>query len=180
MSSTFQPTGSGGTGLPYSNVSRIQLEQIRKADFFAGSKALTVGDSGNNADTSPNNALGPGDINAEQFFTQQSTLLDDVYSLTPNPQPGTDLPYVSQVANVSSSPTDSETVTWYGPVRRQPVATLSANSTTQITDVNGDFTHRGIVAGDLIPGRQRAGWPSDEREGMGTCLRQRRRRCRSR
>jgi hypothetical protein len=36
MASTFQSTGVGGSGLPYSNVSRIQLEQIRKADFYSG------------------------------------------------------------------------------------------------------------------------------------------------
>jgi len=146
MADTFQSTGVGGSGLPYSNVSRIQLEQIRKADFFSGSKALTVGDSGNNADTTPFTALGQGNINAEQFFTQQSTLLDDVYSLTPNPQPGTVIGTVSQVGAVSS-----ETTQWYGPTLRTSGTTISAVAAgTTLTDTNANFVTSGVQPGDLV------------------------------
>lgn len=100
MAGTFTPTGS------YSNLTRLELEQLRKADFFAGGKALTVGDSA----LAPEGVVGKGDINAEPYSTGPTILLDDVYAITPPQQPGPGLGTLTQLSNVSS-----ETIKWYGP-----------------------------------------------------------------
>ena len=100
MAGIFTTTGS------YSNLTRLELEQLRKADFFAGGKALTVGDSA----LLPEGIIGKGDLNAEPYLTGPSVLLDDIYSLTPPVTPGSYLGTLTQVYG-----TQSDTVTWYGP-----------------------------------------------------------------
>jgi hypothetical protein len=93
MAGSFVSTGS------YSNLTRLELEQLRKADFFAGSKALTVGDSA----LPPEGVVGPGNINAEPYLTGPNVLLTDVYSVTPPTQPGPGLTTLTQVGLAVSS-----------------------------------------------------------------------------
>ncbi len=100
MAGSFTPTGS------YSNLTRLELEQLRKADFFAGGKGLTVGDSA----LPPEGVVGKGDINAEPYFTGQSLLLDDVYGITPPTLPGPGLGTLTTTQGVPS-----ETARWFGP-----------------------------------------------------------------
>jgi hypothetical protein len=100
MASVFFPTGA------YSNLTRLQLEQLRRADFFAGGKALTVGDSA----LPPEGVVGIGTASAEPYLTGPNVLLDDVYSITPPVSPGTSLGTLTQTSGFPS-----ETVRWYGP-----------------------------------------------------------------
>ena len=116
------------TGVTFSNLTRLELEQLRKADFFAGQKALTVGDDGT--------TVGPGDINAEPYFTEPSTLLDDVYGITPPTQPG---PGLATLTQLSSAP--SETVQWFGPTSVQDGTAGRATAVNTWTDTSGvNFT----------------------------------------
>ena len=92
--------------LTYSNLTRLELEQLRRSDFQAGGKALTVGDSG----LLPEGILGAGDINAEPYATTPSLRLDDVYGVPLPVSPAVYLLTTSSFAGVSS-----ETVQWYGP-----------------------------------------------------------------
>ncbi len=136
MASTFVATGT------YSNLTRLQLEQLRKADFFAGSKALTVGDSA----LPPEGVVGPGDINAEPFLTGPNVLLDDVYSLTPAAQPGPGL-------GTSDQPSAfvSETVKWYGPTYIYDGTTGYAASVNSWEDTSGvNFVLAGVQPGDIL------------------------------
>ena len=86
MAGTFVATGA------YTNLTRLELEQLRKADFFAGEKALTVGDSAYGSE----NQVGPGNINAEPYLTGQFIPVNDLL-LQPVPQPGLSL--FNQTAN---------------------------------------------------------------------------------
>src|SRR5580692_6593826 len=144
MAGSFVPTGS------FSNLTRVQLEQLRKADFFAGSKALTVGDSGVNNDGTSFTAVGPGNINAEQFFTQQSTLLDDVYGLTPDPSPGPGVITESQIGGLIQS----ETTQWYGPTR---ITNGIAHGFTATSIVGGPGAFISVHAGDILLIKQPTG-----------------------
>ena len=67
MAGSFTSTGS------YSNLTRLELEQLRRADFTAGGKALTVGDSA----LAPEGVVGKGDPAAEPFYTGPTVNLDD-------------------------------------------------------------------------------------------------------
>lgn len=109
MAGTFSTTG-----VTFSNLSRLELEQLRKADFYAGSKALTVGDDGT--------IVGSGSINAEPYTTQPTLALDNVYGLTPPGQPGVGLGGVTQFNDVAPS----ETVSWYGPTTIVPAPPIAA------------------------------------------------------
>jgi hypothetical protein len=100
MANSFTPTAA------YSNLTRLELEQLRKADGFAGGKALTVGDSANGAE----NVVGPGSLTAEPYGTSPSLLLDAVYALTPPTAPGTKLDTLVSIGN-----TPSELLKWLGP-----------------------------------------------------------------
>ena len=136
MASTFVATGT------YSNLTRLQLEQLRKADFFAGSKALTVGDSA----LPPEGVVGPGDINAEPFLTGPNVLLDDVYALTPAPQPGPGLGTVDQPGVFIS-----ETTKWYGPTYVTDGLTGYAPSINSWEDDSGvNFVLAGVQPGDIL------------------------------
>lgn len=137
MANTFVATGT------YSNLTRLQLEQLRKADFFAGGKGLTVGDSA----LPPEGIVGPGDINAEPFLTGQSILLDDVYTLTPPTQPGESLLTITETEDLQS-----ETVKWYGPshVFDGPAGTVTTGGTTAIlTDLSQTFSGH-VLIDDLV------------------------------
>lgn len=100
MASTFTATGT------ISNLTRVELEQLRRADFFSNGKALTIGDSA----LSPEGVVGKGDVNAEPYLTSPSTRLDDVYSNTLPNRPGPGLSTLSTVGAIIS-----ETVKWFGP-----------------------------------------------------------------
>ncbi len=138
MAGTFTATGS------YSNLTRLELEQLRKADFYAGLKALTVGDSA----LPPEGVVGPGSVNAEPYLTGPSVLFADVYSLTPPTQPGTALG-----ASAETSDLVAETVKWYGPTHRlsgiNGVVT-SGGSPAVLTDTQVNFVTAGVVAGDIL------------------------------
>ncbi len=67
MAGTFSPTGST------SNLTRLELEQLRRGDFFANGKALTVGDDG-----TVSGGVGIGSINAEPYGTSFSVAIEDV------------------------------------------------------------------------------------------------------
>jgi hypothetical protein len=112
------------TGVTFSNLTRLELEQLRKADFFAGGKALTVGDDGT--------TVGPGDINAEPYATEPSLLLDDVYGITPPTQPGPGLATLTQLSTLPS-----ETVKWYGPNAIQDGTAGRATAANTWTDTSG-------------------------------------------
>lgn len=132
MAGTFTPTF-----VTFSNLSRLELEQLRKADFYAGSKALTVGDDGT--------TLGAGSINAEPYTTAPSVALADIYSVTPPSQPGLDL---GTLAMDSTDP--SEAVKWFGPslVASGGAGTVTGTATFSDTSVN--FTTEGVLTNDLL------------------------------
>ena len=100
MGTTFTSTAT------YSNLTRLELEQIRRADFWTSSKALTVGDAANGSE----GVVGKGDLNAEPFYTGPEMPLDSVFTNTPPTAPGKSL---STLTAVSGVPTES--VSWIGP-----------------------------------------------------------------
>jgi hypothetical protein len=136
MAGTFTSTGT------YSNLTRLELEQLRRADFLTGGKALTVGDS----DLPPEGVVGKGDINAEPYLSGLSVLLDDVYGITPPLQPGPGLSTLTQVANVPS-----ETVHWFGPTYIQDGTSGAATATNVWTDTAATpiFTAN-VQVGDIL------------------------------
>ena len=137
MAGSFTPTSS------YSNLTRLELEQLRKADFFAGSKALTVGDSGFGVE----NVVGVGSINAEPYFTGPVVALDDAYSQTPPTVPGAGLLTLTQLAA-----TPSETIRWYGPQLITSGTAGFASTTSRWRDLTPglNFTVLGVLAGDTV------------------------------
>jgi hypothetical protein len=90
----------------YSNLTRLELEQLRRADFWTGGKALTVGDSAYGAE----GVVGKGNVNAEPYYTGPETPLDAVFTNTPPQRPGIGLSTSTQVSGLLS-----ETVSWVGP-----------------------------------------------------------------
>lgn len=133
MAGTFTPTGN-----VYSNLTRLELEQLRKADFYAGSKALTVGDG--------DGIVGAGSINAEPYYTAPAVALDSVYTQTPPGLPGIGLATQTQLG------IPSETVQWIGP----NLVTTGNNghglSATQWEDTSPglDFTVLGVAVNDIL------------------------------
>ncbi len=142
MAGSFTPTGT------YSNLSRLEMEQLRKADLTAGGKALTVGDAGNVA-----GGVGPGSITAENYATGPSLVLRDVNSITPPVSPGKGLGIITQVAyDVDQYPAvnSSNTVTWFG-----PQVVLSSNgyavSGTVFEENEGvNLVTAGVQVGDIL------------------------------
>jgi hypothetical protein len=135
MAGTFSPTGSSG------NLTRLELEQLRRGDFFAGGKALTVGDDGTVV-----GGVGVGSVNAEPYVTSPGVALDDVYPINPPAAPGTALQTL-----VQSALTPSEAVRWYG-VDVILVGTAGrVVSTTSFQDTSGvNFSLLGVQAGDIV------------------------------
>jgi hypothetical protein len=136
MAGTFTTTGT------YSNLTRLELEQLRKSDFFAGGKALTVGDSA----LAPEGVVGPGSINAEPYTTLPVVDLGDVYSTKLPANPGNFLELTTKI--FSNGPV-AETAMWYGPTIRAVGGgvALTANS---FEDPNADFITAGILVGDYV------------------------------
>lgn len=133
MSGSFTPTGN-----VYSNLTRLELEQLRKSDFTVSGRALTIGDG--------EGVTGPGSLNSEAFKTGPSVALDDVYSQTPPSEPAAGLLYLTQIG------LPSETVRWYGPQLITTGLSGRATSGTQWSDaaVGLDFTVLGVAVNDIL------------------------------
>ena len=133
MGNTFKPTST------YSNLTRLELEQLRKADFFAGGRALTVGDSAFGSE----GVVGKGNLQAEPFDTGAPVLLDDVYTLTPPPEAGR---YIE--TGVAVGDRSSEIVRWFGPTVIFVRGVGQATAANQLTDPTGNFVF--VQPGDLV------------------------------
>lgn len=142
MAGSFTPTGT------YTNLSRLEAEQLRKADYTSGGRALTIGDAGNVV-----GGVGPGSITAENYTTAPSLVLRDVNSITPPASPGKGLGILTQVAyDLDQFPAvnSSNTVTWFG-----PRVVLSSNgyavSGTVFEENEGvNFVTAGVQVGDIL------------------------------
>lgn len=115
MAGTYTATGT------ISNLTRVELEQLRRADFYSNSKALTIGDSG----LLPEGVVGKGDVNAEPYFTGPNLKLDDVYSADLPTQPGPGLTTLTAVGGMVS-----ETTRWYGPTYIHDGVGFAVDATT--------------------------------------------------
>lgn len=138
MAGSFTPTGT------YSNLTRTELEQLRRSDFAANRKALTVGDAATGAE----NVVGRGSLTAEPFTTGPSVRLDDTYALSAPDQPGPGL-----LSTTSPGGLSSETVRWYGPeVMYDSLATgyALAGTTWRDDDLPSTFIALGVQAGDIL------------------------------
>ena len=133
MASTFTQTAT------YSNVTRLELEQLRRADSFAGGKALTVGDSAYLAE----NVVGKGNVNAEPYNTSLVLPLDQVFANTPPTRPGQGLTALTQVGVLAS-----ETVQWYGPTQIVTGSTGTVATGTTWTDLSANFST--VLHGDIL------------------------------
>lgn len=152
MAGTYTPTGT------YSNLTRLELEQLRRGDYTAGGKALTVGDSG----LSPEGILGPGNVNAEPFTSAPAVAMSEIVSFDPPAQPGLLLWNDTTVAlgtgtlygNISNSRSDS--VSWHGPTLIHTHPVFSEWYTGYFNDANNfqgaatGFVTAGVQAGDLL------------------------------
>jgi hypothetical protein len=141
MAGTFTTTGS------YSNLTRLELEQLRKADFYAGGKALTVGDAGN-----VSGGVGAGNLNAEPYFTGPSVLFDEIYSAIVPSRPGL-------VLGTSAGFTGAaETVRWYGPTAIVTSINASGRALAINTwnDPTTNFVTAGVQPGDILLVRDNA------------------------
>lgn len=140
MATGFTPTAT------YSNLTRLELEALRKADFFAGGKALTVGDQAYAGD----GVVGKGDINAEPFFTGPEVALDDIFPLTPPQQPGLGIGTQSAVATGAIY---AEYAQWLGPTAIYDAAAsgfASAANAWDDTTPAFSFIAAGVQAGDIL------------------------------
>lgn len=137
MAGTYSPTGT------YSNLTRLELEALRRADFTAGGKAVTVGDSG----LPPEGVVGKGDVNAEPFYTGPSLLVEEIYGVRPPALPGTLLGSTTQPAALFA-----ETAKWYGPifVLDDTRGTRVSGTRWGTNDPGVDFVAAGVQVGDVI------------------------------
>ena len=138
MAGTYVSTGT------YSNLTRLELEQLRRADFEAGGKALTVGDSA----LPPEGVVGPGNVQAEPFYSGPALNLDDVYSITPPSSPGPGLTTKTTLGALIS-----ETVRWWGPTGvydsyLSGFATAAATWQDNTLPIN--FIVLGVQPGDIL------------------------------
>lgn len=126
MAGTFTPTPGS-----ISNLSLLELEQLEKADFSAGSKALTQGYAG----------TGGFSINAEPYFTGPEMITREVLPSTVSLTPG---PYLNTGAH--------DFTVWMGPTILYEGTTGNASGVDKWYDSDSglDFTAMGIVAGDLV------------------------------
>jgi len=127
-------TSHTSTGATYSNLTRRELEQLRKADFFAGGKALTVGDESN-----------AGSINDERFYSGPAVFLDDVWAIRP---PTTPVPFL--LSSTQPSSFVAESVRWYGPKFITSGSTGIAIGTLELQDSSIDTDFSLVQSGDLL------------------------------
>ena len=133
MAGTYTSTGT------ISNLTRLELEQLRKADFGVGGKGLTVGDSG----LTPEGVVGIGSINAEPYTSGPTLALEQVITLQPPATPGTGL------GSISSQPNDDADFAWYGPTLIRG-GSGTATGTAAFTDTSVDFVSWGVLVGDYL------------------------------
>lgn len=140
MAGTFTPTTS------YSNLTVLELEQLRKGDFTAGGRTLTVGDAGTGT-----GSVGKGDITAEPFPTGPSLIVDDVQNLLLAPQPGTGLLSQSFLGATSAQGVNTDVVNWYGPTLIYNGTTGTSTGALNWTDTTANnFNSNVILAGDIL------------------------------
>lgn len=133
MSGSFVPTGS------FTNLTRLELEQLRKADFGVAGKSLTTGDaSGANAD-----------VNAELFASNPAMALADIISVRPPTNPNDLLGTVTQVAqDAAGALVSSPTVRWFGP--KVLLSSTGAAISSNVWQSGSPITGLGIQAGDIL------------------------------
>jgi hypothetical protein len=134
MAGTFVATGS------FYNLTRLQLEQIRKADYYSGGTALTLGDGGDVV-----GGVGVGALVNEDYFTNPTLLIDDTYAIPPMGNPGEGLGSL-----VGTAFSTGETTTYYGPSTISGSATGYALNATQWFDTAAAFVTDGINPGDVV------------------------------
>ena len=136
MPATYLPVGT------FSNLTRLQLEQLRRGDYTAGGKALTIGDSG----LLPEGVVGPGAVNAEPFYTTPTLTLSEVRSITPPTRPGQLL--IKQTYFYPAGLGGS----WVGPTLMGAISGSTTTTTAGaiLTDTTAGFIVGGIQAGDLV------------------------------
>ena len=129
----------------YSNLTRLELEALRKGDFFAGGKALTVGDQA----YAPDGLVGKGDINAEPYPTGPEVRLDDIYPVALSGTPGLG---VSTESGIEGTANPSEFAQWFGPTGMYAAqASGFASAGTTWTDTTGvNFVTVGVQPGDVL------------------------------
>lgn len=147
MASSHVPTGT------ITNLTRLELEALRKAEAATQGRAVTKGDDG-----TITGGVGVGNILREPFKSGPSVHLDEVYALTPPSAPGGGLGTTTQVSAIPS-----ETVQWFGPtyITDGTGATFGATSLTD-TSIVLDFAAAGVLAGDYVLIK-----PSAELSGIG-------------
>jgi hypothetical protein len=150
MASTFRSTGT------YTNLTRLELEQLRRADSTGSGKALTVGDSG----LLPEGVAGLGNVNAEPFWTTPNVLLHQVPYLLPPTEPGALLGTVTQTWDIPS-----ESAQWYGPDRTYDgTAGYATDASHWRDDTPGVNFTLSVQSGDLLLIRRTLlGSPGDNR-----------------
>ena len=135
MAGNFTATGT------YANLTRLELEGLRKADFYSHSKALTVGDAALGLE----NVVGKGNLNAEPFSTGPLSLFEDLPSITPPTSPGMALGTIAGLVGLVS-----ETVQWYGPENIKVGTQGVASAINFWDDATANFVADGVQVGDLI------------------------------
>jgi hypothetical protein len=138
MAGAYTSTGT------YSNLTRLELEQLRRADFEAGGKALTVGDSA----LPPEGVVGPGNVQTEPFYSGPTVNLDDVYPITPPQLPGSGLTTKTALGALIS-----ETVKWWGPLGvfdSHLSGFATAAGTWQDNTLVTNFVVLGVQPGDIL------------------------------
>mgnify|MGYP003403501625 CR=1 FL=1 len=146
MSSTFTTTGSA------SNLTRLELEQLRKSDAFANGRALTIGDSG----LAPEGVVGIGSVTAEPYFSGPQVALADLLSAKVPGQPGIGVGHdtlfpTTPTLGGGSTATVGDAPFWYGPTQIAVGTTGAATAINQWSDAAGEF----VLAGpgyDVQPG----------------------------
>jgi len=146
LSSTFSTTGSA------SNLTRLELEQLRKSDAFANGKALTIGDSG----LAPEGVVGIGSVTAEPYFSGPQVALADLLSAKVPGQPGIGVGHdtlfpTTPTLGGGSTATVGDAPFWYGPTQIGVGTTGAATAINQWADAAGEF----VLAGpgyDVQPG----------------------------
>lgn len=142
MAGSYTPTGT------YSNLTRLELEELRRGDYTAGGKALTIGDSG----LAPEGVVGPGNVNAEPFATKPALAITENYALVPPGAPGPELEITSRLDQTTVGDNlRATTVRWYGPQLLAVGGTTVGAATAIDTFTNGqDNVANGVLVGDLL------------------------------
>ena len=157
MGSSFLQTTS------YSNLTILELEQLRKADFAAGGRALTIGDSASGAGN-----VGKGDITAERFPTGPSVLADDLQNILTPSRPGTVLQSQTFVSSPSTYDMPPDTIRWYGPTFVYSGTTGETGGASAWLDNNANFDNNIILSGDILLVGAKSAGPNNYKTGTIT------------